>query len=63
MGEQPKAVAVYLRTRADTTAQSHYGDDRESSRKMWADAELRGSIGCAAANRLIDAIDYTKSWR
>jgi hypothetical protein len=52
-----RAISDYVKERMNN------GDDRCNDDKKWKDAELRGSIGCDAANRVIKHIDEMKSWR
>lgn len=52
-------VATYLSKRADLG--KRYSNDRVTDAKKWADAELRGKLGCDRANEVIAAIDNLRS--
>lgn len=52
-------VSAYLTKRAEI-GQRH-SNDRVTDAKKWADAELRGRLGCDRANDVIAAIDSLRS--
>lgn len=54
-----RAVTAYLTKRAELGSQ--HRNDRLSTDKKWADAELRGRLGCRRANEVIAAIDHLRS--
>lgn len=54
-----RAVSAYLSKRAQLGSQ--HRNDRLSPDKKWADAELRGKLGCRRANEVIAAIDHLRS--
>ena len=54
-----RAVGTYLNKRAELGQM--YRNDRLSSEKRWADAELRGKLGCQRANEVIAAVDKLRS--
>lgn len=52
-------VEQYLTKRAELGRL--HTNDRVVKDKLWADAELRGKMGCRAANEVIAAIDNLRA--
>lgn len=56
---KPNPTSDYLRTRAELGRT--YPNDRVTDEKLWADAKLRGKLGCRQANEVISTIDNLRS--